>query len=116
YLLLGHTRDDQAETFLMRLARGSGIDGLAAMPERGPLPVRQYSSVELLRPLLQFSRDSLRNHLRQRGAVWLEDPMNHDPAFARVRVRQLIPAMVAAGLTPERIADASKHIGRARSA
>ena len=116
YLLLGHTRDDQAETFLMRLARGSGIDGLASMPQQGPLPVPRYSSVELLRPLLEFSRDSLRNYLRQRGAAWLDDPMNHDPAFARVRVRQLLPAMAAAGLTPERIADASTHIARARSA
>ena len=104
YLLLGHTRDDQAETFLMRLARGSGVDGLSAIPPRGPLPVPQYSSVQMLRPLLEFSRDSLRNYLRQHGPVWLEDAMNQESAFARVRIRQLLPAMALAGLTPQRIA------------
>src|SRR5207237_6045687 len=51
-----------------------------------------------------------------RGADWLDDPMNLDPGYARVRIRQLMPAMAAAGLTRERIADASRHITRARSA
>lgn len=115
-LFLGHTRDDQAETFLLRLARGSGIDGLAGMMPWGPLPVPQYSSVRVVRPLLDFSRDELRAYLRQRGAIWLEDEMNDDPAYARVRIRQLMPAIAAAGLAPQRIVNASKHISRARLA
>jgi tRNA(Ile)-lysidine synthase len=115
-LFLGHTRDDQAETFLLRLARGSGIDGLAGMMPITPLPIAQYSSVRVVRPLLDFSRDQLREYLRQRGAVWLEDEMNDDRAHARVRIRQLMPAIAAAGLAPQRIADATKHIGRARLA
>jgi tRNA(Ile)-lysidine synthase len=115
-LFVGHTRDDQVETFLLRLARGSGIDGLAAMAPRASLPLRQYSSVQLLRPLLDFGRDTLRGYLRQRGIAWLEDPMNADHAHARVRIRQLVPAMAAAGLTAERVAVATKHIARARSA
>lgn len=115
-LLLAHTRGDQAETFLLRLGRGSGVDGLSAMRGRAPFPVAGYSGIELIRPLLGIGRDELRSDLTARGAAWLDDPMNEDPRFARVRIRQALPALEAAGISAARIAQAVQHLGRAREA
>jgi tRNA(Ile)-lysidine synthase len=87
-VLLGHTRDDQAETVLLALARGAGPRGMAGMPYRKGL---------LLRPLLGVSRADTRKACAALGlSVW-EDPHNVDPAFARSRVRgELLPALIAA--------------------
>jgi tRNA(Ile)-lysidine synthase len=115
-LLVAHTRDDLAETFLLRLGRGSGVDGLSAMRECAPLPVPGFAGIEVMRPLLGFSRVELREFLRDRGASWIEDPMNADPKFARVRVRALLPALEAAGVPLYRIASAATHLSRAREA
>jgi tRNA(Ile)-lysidine synthase len=115
-VLLAHTRDDQAETFLLRLGRGSGVDGLSAMRGRAPFPLPGYHGLELVRPLLDMGRDELRSDLIARGAAWLEDPMNEDPRFARVRIRQALPALEAAGVSTVRIAQAAQHLGRAREA
>lgn len=79
----GHTRDDQAETVLMRLARGSGVDGLAAMAK-----VSHRDGVAILRPLLGMARADLRGWLMAHGHPWREDPSNADPRFERVRLRQ----------------------------
>ena len=115
-LYAGHTLDDQAETFLLRLGRGSGLDGLSAMRPSATLPVAGLESVQLLRPLLGFRRETLRRYLAQRGQEWLEDEMNADPRFARVRVRRALTFLEEAGLTPERISAAAFHLGRAREA
>lgn len=115
-LFVAHTRDDQAETFLLRLGRGSGVDGLSSMRWRGPLPLPGFGSVELLRPLLDFGRAELRGYARAAGASWLEDPMNEDLQFARVRIRKALPILEAAGLSIERIAEAARHLARARDA
>ena len=116
WLFLGHTRDDQAENFLLRLGRGSGVDGLAAMTAAGTLPLPDLKSVSLLRPLLDFGRAELREYLSRRGVPWLEDPMNDDSRFLRNRVRKLIPALADAGIPASRIVDASRHLARARTA
>jgi tRNA(Ile)-lysidine synthase len=113
-LYVGHTRDDQAETFLLRLARGSGLDGLAAMRAVSPCPAD--AAVSLVRPLMNFEREALRAHLTGRGQEWIDDPMNGDPRFARVRLREALAVLEAAGLTAARIADAAAHLGRARQA
>jgi len=113
-LYVGHTRDDQAETFLLRLARGSGLDGLAAMRAVSPCPAD--AAVSLVRPLMNFEREALRAHLTGRGQEWIDDPMNGDPRFARVRLREALAALNSAGLTAARIADAAAHLGRARQA
>lgn len=115
-ILLAHTRDDQAETFLLRLGRGSGVDGLSAMRARAPYPLPGYDQIALVRPLLGIGRDELRADLAARNALWLEDPMNADDRFARVRIRALMPALEAAGIATPRIAQAAAHLARAREA
>ena len=115
-LYIAHTIEDQAETFLLRLARGSGLDGLSAMQAIAPFPLAGFDELKLERPLLNVSRSSLRNVLKNAGLDWLEDPMNDDPRFSRVKIRQGWPQLEALGLTPARIADAANHLGRARQA
>lgn len=113
-LYIAHTEDDQAETFLLRLARGSGLDGLAAMRAHAPFPLPGFEEVSLLRPLLGMTRAELRQSLSARGVAWQEDPMNDDLRFARVRLRKLRPALEEAGLSANRIAAAAKHLSRVR--
>jgi tRNA(Ile)-lysidine synthase len=87
-VLLGHTRDDQAETVLLALARGAGPRGLAGMPPRRG----RYA-----RPLLDVSRADTRKACAALGLVTWDDPHNTDPAYARARVRaDALPALVAA--------------------
>jgi tRNA(Ile)-lysidine synthase len=82
-IAVAHTRDDQAETLLMRLLRGAGTAGLSAM--------RAYAG-DVVRPLLRASRVEVLEHLAKRGLEWLEDPSNTDQALLRNRVRhELIP-------------------------
>jgi tRNA(Ile)-lysidine synthase len=113
-LFVGHTEDDQAETFLLRLARGSGLDGLAAMRAHAPWPVEGFAGLGVVRPLLGFSRTELRAYLQERGQVWLEDPMNEDVAFDRVKLRKARAALEEAGLSATRIVQAAAHLARAR--
>ncbi len=115
-LFVAHTRDDVAETFLLRLGRGSGVDGLSAMSALAPYPLDGFGDLEIARPLLDFGREELRTYLEKDGDAWLDDPMNEDPRFSRVRVRALLPALEAAGVSQQRIVDASRHLARARKA
>lgn len=86
-VLLGHTRDDQAETVLLALARGAGPRGLSGMPKRRGIFVR---------PLLDVSRADTRKACAAQGLTPWEDPHNADPAYARSRVRHdLLPALVS---------------------
>lgn len=110
-LLLAHHLEDQAETFLLRLGRGSGVDGLAAMAAQ-----TSRDGVRLLRPLLAVPRARLKATLRAAGQDWIEDPSNADPASARVRLRQLAPMLAAEGLTAGRLAATAARMGRARAA
>ena len=87
-LLTAHTRDDQAETLLMRLARGSGLDGLAAMaPWIEARPGGPGGALQIVRPLLGVAKARLRATLEARGIPWIEDPSNQSPAFERTRLR-----------------------------
>ena len=115
-LCVGHTQDDQAETFLLRLARGSGVDGLAAMRALAPWPEPGFARLRVVRPLLALPRADLRGFLSAVGQDWLDDPMNQDPAFDRVRLRGAAQALAAAGLSAGRIAAAAAHLARARAA
>ena len=111
HLLLGHHRGDQAETLMLRLGRGSGTDGLAAMA-----PVSENPHLRLLRPLLGVPRDRLAGFLRSRGLDWVEDPSNEDASFARVRMRRLLPGLGQEGFTERRLAATARRIARARVA
>lgn len=113
-LFVGHNLDDQVETFLLRLARGSGLDGLSGMVPHAPWPVPGFDRLRLARPMLGLGRDQLRAYLSGLGQTWLEDPMNEDTSFDRVKIRKARAALSEAGLTPARIAAAASHLARAR--
>lgn len=89
-LLTAHHLDDQAETFLLHLFRGAGVNGLAAMPV-----ARTFSRGLLCRPLLGWRRERLVAFLRGRGIDWVEDPSNDDVSFDRNFIRQNIMPMIA---------------------
>ncbi len=108
---LGHTMDDQAETVLMRLARGSGVDGLSAMAAR-----TEAEGAVWLRPLLGLRRADLRAFLEARGAAWVEDPSNDDPRFDRVRARRSLEALDPLGLTAEGLSSTAARMRSAREA
>jgi tRNA(Ile)-lysidine synthase len=111
HLLLAHHQDDQAETLLLRLARGSGLDGLAAIA-----PVAEQTGLRLVRPLLDVPRDRLVATLEAAGQPWIDDPSNSNLAHARVRLRALGPSLAAEGLSAERLAATARRLGRARAA
>ncbi len=111
HLLLGHHRRDQAETFLMRLGRGSGPDGLAAMPA-----IVETAPGRLLRPVLGLAPERLKSVVIERGQDWIEDPSNHDPAYMRARVRAALPDLDRAGVTVGGLAASSARMGRVRAA
>lgn len=110
HLLLAHHREDQAETFLFRLARGSGLHGLAGMA-----PLSERADLRLLRPLLEVPRAELRGVLDARGQAWIEDPSNEDRAFARVRLRALLPTLAQEGLTAERLQETTGRMAGLRA-
>jgi tRNA(Ile)-lysidine synthase len=113
-VVTAHTADDQAETFLMRLGRGSGLDGLASMAEaRALLP---DGSVQLVRPLLGVMKASLVALLQESGIGWLEDPSNDRPEFERVRLRQAQDHLTALGLSNDKLALSAQRLSRARVA
>lgn len=108
---LGHTLDDVAETFLMRLARGSGVDGLSAIADR-----RTAEGVVWLRPLLSASRADLRSFLAARGVGWVDDPTNDDPAYLRTRARAAVAALAPLGIGARTLAGTARRLARARTA
>ena len=110
-LVAAHHLDDQAETFLMRLKRGSGLDGLAAIPACGA-----WAGIAVLRPLLDVPKARLIATLEQAGVDFVCDPSNDDPRFERARVRGSGDALSRLGLTPEALALSARRLRRAREA
>ncbi|WP_424987726.1 tRNA lysidine(34) synthetase TilS [Microbulbifer sp. S227A] len=108
---VGHTADDQAETMLMRLARSSGVDGLAAMPLN-----RTMFGITLVRPLLGVTRQELRRYLTQQGVVWAEDPSNDDTAYERVRTREALRLLAPLGITATVLSEVASNMEQAREA
>lgn len=108
---LAHTADDLAEGLLMRLARGAGVDGLAAMQsgffDQGAL---------FMRPLLWAARADLRAYLHGMGVSWIEDPSNEMTRFDRIRMRKALPDLAHLGLTAPVLAEVAQHMATARSA
>lgn len=111
HVALGHTLEDQAETFLMRLAREAGVDGLSGMAEQ----VRSQG-VTWIRPLLGCHRCDLRAYLTARGVAWAEDPSNEDTRFDRVKARQAMAALAPLGIDAPGLARVSAQMADAREA
>lgn len=113
-IVMGHHLDDQAETFLMRLQRGSGLDGLSAMPEVREMP--GFDGVVLIRPLLSIPKARLVATLQSCGLGWVEDPSNQNPMFERVRLRKALVELEHLGITAAEIGLAARRLARARNA
>jgi tRNA(Ile)-lysidine synthase len=110
-ILTAHTLDDQAETVLMRMARGSGIGGLGAMLRDTPL-----GGCVLMRPLLDVPKARLVATLQKAGFDFADDPSNRDPRFTRVRFREMMPALAREGLDAPRLALLARRMRRADEA
>ncbi|MCK0151917.1 tRNA lysidine(34) synthetase TilS [Marivita sp. S6314] len=134
HILFAHSQDDQAETVLMRLARGSGVDGLAGMRAArtvaphpvapGPLAATDIEGdlpdgpwapgFQILRPCLGMTRDELRHFARVLKGRWVDDPSNDDPTYQRVRVRKLLALLRDEGVTASHLAETAHRMARAR--
>jgi tRNA(Ile)-lysidine synthase len=111
HVLTAHTLDDQAETVLLRMARGSGVAGLAAMA-----PVTPLGDLFLVRPFLDLSKARLLATLAAEDIAFADDPSNRDPRFTRVRVRGLMPALEREGFAPRRLGQLARRVRRAERA
>jgi len=111
HVATAHTRDDQAETLLMRLLRGSGVAGLSAMAAE-----TEREGVLLARPLLDISKAELIATLEAAGIGFADDPTNRDAAFTRARLRALMPALAAEGADAKTLARLASRLARANAA
>lgn len=110
-ILTAHTRDDQAETLLMRLCRGSGLAGLAAMRRHVP-----RGSLAIGRPFLDIPKARLIATLAKARIAFADDPTNYEAAFTRARLRKLMPLMAREGLDAHNLARLARRLSRANSA
>jgi tRNA(Ile)-lysidine synthase len=119
-LVTAHTLDDQAETVLFRLARGSGLSGIAAMARVSALGLPAMRDVgdspALVRPFLDIPKARLIATLQAAGLGHAEDPSNTDPRFARTRWRKLAPALAEEGLTAQRLVQLARRVRRSEEA
>ncbi len=111
HLITAHTMDDQAETVLMRLKRGSGVDGLSGMARSS-----WRSGIQLMRPLLDVTHAELVESLQQAGHPWIEDPSNQDEQFERIQIRANAKTLEALGLSKDKLATTARRMTRARDA
>jgi tRNA(Ile)-lysidine synthase len=111
HVLTAHTRDDQAETLLMRLLRGSGIAGLSAMARES-----ERDGVRLVRPLLDVPKSRLIATLSKAKIAFADDPTNRDTVFTRPRLRTLLPLLAAEGGDARGLARLASRLARANAA
>jgi tRNA(Ile)-lysidine synthase len=111
HVLTAHTRDDQAETLLMRAGRGSGIAGLGGIARHS-----RREGVAMGRPLLQVPKARLLATLQRAKLGFADDPTNRDSAFTRPRLRALMPALAAEGLDARNLARLAARLARANAA
>jgi len=111
HILTAHTRDDQAETLLMRLLRGSGMVGLSAMARES-----ERDGVLLARPFLNVSKSQLVATLQKAKIGFVEDPTNRDLNFTRPRIRALMPVLAAEGGDIRNLARLASRLARANAA
>jgi tRNA(Ile)-lysidine synthase len=111
HILTAHTRDDQAETLLMRMLRGSGIAGLAAMARES-----ERDGVLLARPLLDVPKSQLIATLNRAKIAFADDPTNRDASFTRPRLRALMPVLAEEGGDSRNLARLALRLARANAA
>jgi tRNA(Ile)-lysidine synthase len=111
HLVTAHTLDDQAETVMMRLSRGSGLSGLAGMRRE-----TDRQGIRHVRPLLDCPKSVLLDSCRVQGWRFVHDPSNADERYARVRWRRLLPLLAEEGLTAQRLARLAERAARADEA
>ncbi len=110
-MVLGHTLDDSAENFLMRLGRSSGLDGLAEM-SRG----FERHGITWSRPLSGCARADLRAYLQRHDITWVEDPSNDDPRYMRTKARRVLPALADLGVSAQSIHQSASALRQSREA
>ncbi|MEE2931936.1 MAG: tRNA lysidine(34) synthetase TilS [Pseudomonadota bacterium] len=111
HLCVGHQKEDQAETLILNLMRGSGIDGLASMA-----PIAEREACRILRPLLSVPKSRLIAYLRSERQTYVKDPSNEDMAFKRVRIRALLPELAREGGNTQRLFKVATRMAEARAA
>lgn len=109
-LYIAHHQDDQVETFLFRLSKGSGLDGLCGMQEK-----YKYSDhLNIIRPLLEHPKEALIEYCNANNVPYIQDPTNEKTKYARPRLRKSREALEQEGLTPKRISTTAKRLSRAK--
>lgn len=110
-LVIAHHLFDQAETFLMRLQRGSGLLGLASIDE-----VSYKNDIKILRPLLKMHPQELKNYLKEKEIIWVEDESNQCDDFLRVKMRKFLQTLEnEVGISPERISLAVENLQNSKN-
>ncbi|HAA92604.1 MAG TPA: tRNA lysidine(34) synthetase TilS [Rhodospirillaceae bacterium] len=111
HLFIAHHQEDQAETLLLNLTRGSGVDGLAGMAA-----ISERGDYRLLRPMLTVPKARLEATLSARNQTFIDDPSNSDRAFKRVRLRKVLPHLAEEGASANRLSKAARRMAEARAA
>jgi tRNA(Ile)-lysidine synthase len=106
YLCVAHNKSDVAENFMIRLERGSGLDGLSAMPY-----IKKYNDINIVRPLLDVAKKDIQNYLINKNITWFEDPSNQNILFDRVRIRKEFENKT---ILQERVVTAACHLRTVR--
>jgi len=110
-IMIAHHQLDQAETFFMRLHRGSGLDGLCGMN-----PVSDYEGLRILRPFLQTNPQDLKDFLKKRNIDWVEDSSNQNEDFLRVKIRKFMPILTEkTGIDIEKITKTMEILARSKA-
>lgn len=109
HLFLGHHINDVAENFLIRLFRGSGLDGLSTMKESS-----EFKKIKLIRPLLNITKSELKNYLLQKNISWIEDESNKDEKFLRNKIRNFLESFEESDLIAKRIKNSTDEISEIR--
>jgi tRNA(Ile)-lysidine synthase len=109
FLFVGHHLGDIAENFLIRLFRGSGLDGLSPMQK-----ISEINGVKIVRPFLEISKDELKNYLIEKNISWFEDETNDDEKFLRNKIRKFLASFDDKNLLEKRIYNASLEISKTR--
>lgn len=112
-LFVAHHAGDQVETFLFRLAHGSGLDGLGGMADVTP---HAPTGIDLVRPLLGVGKDQILKYCERHAIPFVNDPSNRNTDYARPRLRAMMPALAEEGLTEDRLARTVERLRRARQA